>query len=327
MNAVLRLLTTIVAYGDVVPTNDPKFKFVDWKRDVPAARVISPKAEGYVVPPNSSLSIFDGTRTLTVDGTTTMSVALVSGTPDHYRFTVTGGTAAGFRTDRALNLNGGTVAVAVNANGSATFTITAGAVNFNAVQVGDVFYVPPATEIGTQPFNPANTGLWTVLARTASVLTVTRIDTDFEAANETGIVVSNQNQAQAFSSTGVQVGDTLQVVAGFVSSTQRTFQVVGVTPTYLEVLSSQAVADESGILPGSSGIVVYTNAKTFLHIEADQECVVRVNGDTGDFQRVSPLQAGDMRSAGAYERNGATWQLVLVNKSPKPLNAVVIGAE
>ena len=327
MNAILRLLTTIVAYGDVNPNSNPKFKFVDWSRDIASVRVSSPKAEGYVIAPGASQLIFDGTRALTIDNTTAMKVSLVPGTTDHYRFAVTSGTPAGFRADRLLNLVGGTVSVAVNANGSATFTITAGAVNFNNVQVGDVFYVPPASEITTQPFNPANTGFWTVLARTSSVLTVTRPGSDFEAANETGISVSATNQTQAFSSSGVQVGDQLQVVSAFVPSTQRTYPVVGVTPSYLEVTSSQALAAETGIVPTATGLVVYTSAKRFLHIECDQECVVRANGDTGDFQRVSPFTAGDMRSAGSYERTGPTWSLTLVNKGPLPMNAVVIGAE
>jgi hypothetical protein len=326
MNAILRLLTTIVAYGDTMVNNNPKLKFVDWNRDNVDLRVKSPQSVSYVVPANTTKLVFDGTRTLTVDGTTALSVSLVTGTADRYRFRHTAGTAPGFRTARALDLTGNTYSVVVNANGTATFTRTAGTASLAAIQVGDIVWIPEAAEAPSQPFDAANQGFWIAMAVTATTLTLTR-DGDFEAANETSVAVSTALQVQAFAAAGVQVGDKLEVVSGFVTSTQRTFTIEEVTPAYLEVSASQAIAAESGIFPGASGFLVYTSAKRLVHVEADQEAGVRINGDVGNFCRLSPFTAGDLKQAASFQIIGPVWSLNVVNRSSKPMNVIVISAE
>jgi hypothetical protein len=326
MNAFMRIRTTLAAWSDSSANNNPSLRHIDWTRDMPDLQVKNPQAVSHVVAPGVELTVFDGTRALTIDGTTTFSVALVTSTADRYRFRHTAGASPGFRTDRALNLSGSTYSVTVNANGTAVITRTAGAATFTGVVVGDTVWIPDATEAAGQPFQAANQGFWVVLAVTSTTLTLTRSG-DFEAAGESGIVITAAAQLQAFSSAGVQVGDKLRVSAGFVSSTRRTFLIEAVTPAFIEVSSSLAVAGETGVIPGATGMTVYTAGKSVVYVEADQESVIKVNGNTDELNILSPWIAGDPKRAAAYRRDGPTWSLKVLNKSSVALNLLVISAE
>jgi hypothetical protein len=213
--------------------------------------------------------------------------------------------------------------VVVDANGTATFSLDVG--SFAAVQAGDVLWVPDTDEISSQVLHVGNRGFWTVLSASALQIVATR-EGDFVADNETTLLTAN-DQLQAFSSDGVQVGDTLEVLLGFVASTRRSFPVVAVTNLYVEVETTTPIAGEDSILPTAAGLAVYTAGKRFLFLEVDQEAAIRVNLDTSNVQRVSPWVAGDKKGTGFFGRTGMTWKLVVVNLSAKPLNLAVLAAE
>lgn len=325
MTAFLRIIKQLVAFGDATSTSNPRLRYVDWSRDLSDLRVSRPRSEQHTLAPSEEKTLFDGGRSLLLDGTTAFQVKLLSGTSDTYQVRWTGGTNPGFRTDRALNLSGATVVVTVFSNSTATMAVTSG--SFASVQVGDTLWVPGTEEGVTSPFNAANQGFWKVLAASATTLVLTReADVDFEAYGES-VSVTSAGQMVAFSATGVQAGDKLDVSAGFAASTQRTFPIVRVTPKYLEVTSTAIVPEETGITPGAAGFLVYTAAKAFVYVEADQDCVIRVNGDTSSIQRVSPWIAGDSSKVGSYERTGPTWSMKVLNRSSVPLNVTVISSE
>jgi len=68
LQAKLNVVTQIVAFGDEQISNNPRLKYVDWLRTINTIGVSDPKSEGHQVPAYSSLLIFDGTRSTTIDG-------------------------------------------------------------------------------------------------------------------------------------------------------------------------------------------------------------------------------------------------------------------
>ena len=110
-------------------------------------------------------------------------------------------------------------------------------------------------------------------------------------------------------------------------SNQQTFSVVDVTSKYIQFESSMALAEEDNVAPGIGGLLVFTNAKRYIALEADQECIVRVNGDTSSLHRVTPWVANDCSKPGQYVRTGPTWVLQVINSSSKSMNLIVISAE
>jgi hypothetical protein len=80
-------------------------------------------------------------------------------------------------------------------------------------------------------------------------------------------------------------------------------------------------------VPTATGLIFYYAAKKFIKAEADQECVLRQNGDTSDICRLSPWVAGDSSQVAEYVKAGPTWSLTVVNKSSVPLNFLLISVE
>jgi hypothetical protein len=81
------------------------------------------------------------------------------------------------------------------------------------------------------------------------------------------------------------------------------------------------------VVPGASGIAIYTAAKRFVLIETDQEIVARFNADTSNNNTIEPLLAGDDGIPGSQHKFGTVWKLVLVNRSSVRASVVVSSAE
>lgn len=323
----LRIVKQFFGFSDVPAAySTPQQRNVDWRRDIHDVPVRATKTETLTLAPGQEKTLFDGARALLLDGTTEFSVSLVPGESTLYRFRWTGGTNPAFRTDRNLTLNGASLTMTLNANSTATLAVSAG--TFSGVVPGDVLWIPDAQEGVTSPFHVANQGFWSVLAASNSQLVLTRgANEDFEGLSELSVAVTANDQVQAFSSDGVQPGDSIDVSAVFSPASRRVYNVVDVTSKYLEVFSGAIVPEETDVVPGTSGFLVYTQAKTFVYIESDQDCVVRVNGDSGNTQRVAPWVAGDPSLIGSYERTGPTWSLKVLNRSTRTANVSVISAE
>jgi hypothetical protein len=150
--------------------------------------------------------------------------------------------------------------------------------------------------------------------------------TDFEGLSEAVVSTSN-SQVRAFSSAGVQVEDAVDISAGFATATQKTFEVVSVTDLFFEVISTSPIPAQTAITPGAAGMIFYTETKEFLYIESSQEIAVRLNGDTGNTQRVTPVDSSDPNKPGVYMKRGPVWQLTLVNRSTSLAQVTVIHAE
>lgn len=327
--STLKLDDSLVIFDDGTPTNNPYLRIPDWTKHL-TLDVSNPLAAKYVIAPSASLTVFSGTDTTSIDNTTQFNVTLSPLSSSIYRLTWNGtGTAPALRTDRALNLSGYTITIAVNNNATATFTCSAGVQNFGSVQVGDTLFVPGASTGDTaNVFNVNNEGAWQVIAATTTVLTVTRLAGQaFSGVSETATLTSSP-QLLAFSASGVQVGDKVEISAGFSPVTWGTYVVSQVTAKWFEFVSSNSLPLESNILPTSTGLAFYNKAKKFVYLETDQDAAIRLNGDTGNNVRLSPVVAADPNNTALFKKLGPTWSLVVVNRSPVyPLNLVVISAE
>lgn len=322
--SALTLTIQALGYDDDRATSNPLDAPILWRRSMANVPVENPETRQYAVDPLGSVTVIDGSRSLSVDGTTEFSLALKAAT--RYRMTWTDGTAPGFRTDR--NLDASSVELTLTLNSNLSVTVTGSGSVFAAVQVGDVVFVPGlSTGDSASPFSPLNEGLWTVLSNGADSITIARAQGEtFQGASEV-VTPSSASQFQAFSATGVQVGDTIEISGGFSAATQRSYDLVAVNPKWIEFQSTFPLGPETGVLPTAAGIAIYTTAKRFVAIQSDQELVVRFNGDTGSTNRVTPIIPGDKNFPGVEVKLGLVWKLVVVNRSSARATVKVSSAE
>lgn len=326
MNATLNVATKVLAFLDSQVSSNPRLRAVDWTRDLSGIAVEDPRSQALRLDAGTSQTIFDGTRTLTVDNTTAFSLTLSTlDAATRYRLARTAGTAPGFRTDRSLTPAGMTFTLVATAN--ATLTVASSAPVFGAVVSGDQVFIPGLTTgDAAGPFNVQNAGFWTVLSAPDSQhLTLVRpAGTDFEGVSEVVTVVANTD-FQACTAAGVQVGDVLDLLSGF--SVATSFNIVAVTAGWVEFSSSVPLANETGVIPTASGIAIYSDLRNFLYLESSQEIAVRLNGDTGSTQRVQPLDASDPTRPGVFMKWGPAFKLVVVNRSASAADILVIHAK
>jgi len=326
--AKLSIYSKALAFADSSSNNNPQRRFFDWTRTLSALVVENPESDNGALQVAESVTVFDGVRATTVDGTTSLTSTLSTlDSGSRYRFTWVGGTNPTLRTDRGLTLVGQAVTFAINANQTANISL--GGSTFGSVVAGDIIFIPHTTTGDTANVLAAdNAGYWQVL----SVISTTNIQVgrlsgeSFVGTGETQTLAAS-TQLQAYSSAGVQVGDSVTISAGFAVASQKTFTVDEVTSTWFEVLSTSSLPSEAAKLPGAAGIIFYTNVKSFLRVETDQDILVQMNGDTGSSVKISPFQAGDIELPGYMEKVGPVYKLVLVNKSATTCNYSVFSAE
>ncbi len=334
---VMNIYKNVLIHGDgEIATAEPERRFVDWKLKVEGVLVTKPDSRQYYVDPGASMTVFSGSRVLTADSSSAYDLTLNTTQQSTYRMTSTAGTAPGFRTARAVALNGEAVSLAVNNNTTVDVTLDSlSSPTFASVQVGDTVFIPDvSTGDAATVFSPLNVGTWVVLAKGAvssvpnKKLTLSRpTGTAFEGVTESAVVTAD-SQFLVFSAAGVQVEDSLEISAGFSSVSQKTFVISRVTSDWIEFVSTENLPLEAGIIPDVSGLSVYTNAKRFVHVETDQEALVRLNGDTGSFNRMSPRIVGDIDQMAHFEMWGSCWRLDVVNRSTStPMVVNVISCE
>lgn len=327
--ATINVTTKILAFSDLGEvTSNPRLKHVDWLRDMTGMPANDPQSLVYTLAPGTSKEVYNGTVASTVDGTTAFDLSLSTLGASRYRLTHSSGTNPGFRVGRNLLLNGVTLTFTVNSNGTVSLSIPAGP-DFASVVVGDSVFIPHTTTgDASSPVSVLNAGYWEVLGKlsSTSIVLVRPASQDFEGTSQV-VALTNSNQIRAYSAAGLQSGDSVDISAGFSVPARKTFSIDTVTDSFIEFISTSPLAAQSGIIPGAAGIGFFSSNKSFVYVEANQECVVRVNGDTGNFQRLSPPDASNASWPAQYMRRGPTWSLTLVNLSSKTLTATVIHSE
>ncbi len=326
--ATLNIILQVVAFDDPnTGSNNPARRAADWTRRIVGAQVLRPQTESFTLDPQEEVTVFSGTRTLATASNTELELSLSPLASTRYRLAwVATGTAPAFRTARTVVVTAGTMTLVANANLTMTVTSSLGS-PFGAVVVGDTVLIPgTSTGDSASPFDPLNEGEWTVLAATSATLTLSRpTGVSFSGAGETATISSN-SEFQVFSAAGVQVGDTLDISAGFAVTARHAYEIVAVTASHVEFTSTAPLAEETAV-PTATGIKVYSASKTFVYLESDQEIAVKLNADTSENTRVEPVVAGDPSMVGIFAKQGLAYSVVLKNRSTAPANITFISAE
>lgn len=322
--SILNIASQIVSFDASGPYQTPLRTYLDWGTQLRVEDVSNPRMETLSLAPAATVDVFDGTRSLTVDNTTEFSLSLLSGSTSSYRFIWTDGTDPGFRTSRSVSPSGSNITVTVNSNATAVFTSNNS--DFSAAQVGDILWIPGTKDGVTSPFSILNQGFWTILAVSATALAVRRSNT-FSGYAESAIAVTSETQMEVYSTAGVQIGDKVQISAGFSTAARKTYKIVQVTPLYLEVVSSLPMAAETAILPGSAGMTIFTSLKRWVRIESDQEISVSINGDSSGTQILTPWVVADSKFVAEYVRTGPTYSVQVTSRSTTPARVTVLSVE
>jgi len=148
---------------------------------------------------------------------------------------------------------------------------------------------------------------------------------DFSGTTET-VTVTDNSQIQAYSAAGVQVGDKVQISAGFAAPVLGTYQVTAVTASRFDFVSVAALPTGITAQPGT-GLSFYSASKRYIRVEADQLLTLALNGDTSGALVLNPWSPGDEDNTGFFELCGNIWSCVLTNNNSVSVDVLVITAE
>lgn len=325
--AYLNLTSRALAYEDDSATNNPQLRPFDWTRQLLGVPVENPGSYPHSIQPLTTSVIFNGTRTLTYDGTTQFALTAVSNQVGRYRLAYTGtGTAPGFRTARTVASTGGTITVTPQVTSSAVFTSSLGAI-FGNIVAGDMVYIPGISTGDSSVFNPMNEGYWSVLYATSTSVTAVRMPGAVFSVQSQTVSITNNSQFQAFSSSGVQVDDVIMLNSTFPVSVINSYEIVSVTAGNVEFLSGQILPSIATIVPGLGSVVIYSDAKNYICIESNQNIGLFINGSVTQIP-ILPLLPGDSDKIGKYEQLGTTiYSLSVINNSTQLATVRIASAE
>lgn len=311
----LSMLIHLIAYSDSRASNAPDFNNFRWTRNIDSIDAKNPLSEGFTLAPGETKTLFDGTRTLASNSSTSWDLTLKPLSTNTYVLKAVGAPLPNFRTPRVIGSDA-TTAVSVTVNGPlAIFTSTAGTpFDFSTVIVGDYIRVGNL-------FSQANQGERKVLAKTATSVTV-----ELEGANvESGIVLGAgfADQFQVYSALGVQKGDTLVISGGFSVISQRSYKITDVAANYLEFYLTDVLPQESGVI--NAAIAVYSAAKQFIYMETDQKVLASVNG--AQNVNVEPFVINDSKQPGVFMLKATAFSLEVTNQSTDPATLYLASVE
>jgi hypothetical protein len=329
--ATLSITNRFLSYEDSISSNNPQQRPFDWSRQLQGIPCDNASAEPFRIQPLAQVTVFDGTRTLGYGALTQYDLAPVNIAANRYRLKWNGvGDAPTFRTDRAVDFlsgpNPATITVTPQLNQCVAVTSNAGAV-FGSVVPGDVVYIPGlSTGDLASIFDPLNEGYWSVLNATASTLALVRMSGQVYTALAQTVTITDNTSFQVFSSDIVQLDDTLSLVTGFSPVLFQNYEIVAVTADSLDFISGTILPPLVDYAPGINSIVVFSNAKSWIALETDQNLDVSINGSSTSFT-VEPLLAGDPAKVGVFQLMGTVYSLAVTNKSTVPASIRILSAE
>lgn len=329
MKSILNVINSILAYDEPNGhTDNPSKRNVDWSRRFLGVSVENPKSQTYTIPAGQTLSIFDGTRINPLDVTSILDVTNIVPSESKYRLKVTAGTS-GFKTARAIS-GVDEVIVTTNNNTVATFQFIGATIS--SVQSGDIMRINSLELSETAPylFNSLNGGLWVVIGISGDTVTVMReTGCDFVGIAETiAAGAGAASDVQFYAQDGVMVGDTVDISGTLSTASQKSYKVIDVTPTQIDFISTTPIPEETNLTYVLSSIVFYTDAKSLIYIESDQEGNILLNGDTTGFNKIKPLGLpGDPNTVGYFHMYGTVFKCEIQNKSLTNLNLFIITGE
>jgi len=311
----LSALIYLSSYSDATSSNNPSLSNFKWAREFTGIPASNPVSAAHSLAPGESKVLFNGTRTLSSDNTTAFDIALKPLSTQNYRISWASGTKPDFRTPRALDIDATSQITAVVNGPIVTFTGTGGTLlDSTALVVGD--YV----RLGTV-FNILNQGEYKVLAKGTNSFTVE----NQTAVNEGPITLGSQfaDQLQAYSAVGVQVGDTLVLSSGFSAVSLGSYKVTDVAAEWVEFYTAEVLPVESGIT--NPGLAIYSAAKQFIYLEADQKLAITVNGSL--VANLEPFIILDNKQPGVFMLKSTVYSLAIQNSSTDTCSAFVATIE
>lgn len=320
----LNLQINAIAFADNQASNNPLLRHFDLTMKLMGINAKNPDQRPYTIPAQSSQVIYDGTRSNAIDGTTEFNVTKPYLDKDVYRFAHNGnGTAPAFRTDRSVGITTSTQ-FQITVNGPvATLTAVAGPFVTTNIQVGDIINL-----FSGAGCSAANQGRFVIIAKTSSSVSIQNIN----AAGET-FTVADVTKILIYSSGGssnqAQIGDKVIISSGFSIATHGTYDITEITPEWFEIAVGAAagIPLETAIIPTSSGLIFYKEAKRFLLVAAQQTVSVRLNSDTSNNNLVEPIEPGLAEKSGVLVKNGSFHKLVIVNNGLVDANIIVATVE
>lgn len=275
----LNLLVFLNSYEDHHASNDPSRSNFKWDRNINGLCVNNPLSNEFELPPGTTQVLFNGSRTLTQDGTTEYSTTQVPLSTQTYQLNWVGGTNPTFRTARTTGADA-TTQVTVTQNGPLlTFSApaVAGVAAFFTGQIAGMTTNVTITAntsgtIGNSVILTADgtSSIATLIAtwntdNPSNQITLTSGDgTQIPTSGGLIQLAGGVNSATAFNliSGGVVVGDNVLIGNAFNPLNQGTYTVIAVTATSFTVASQTGVA-EGPILLGSgfaSQVQIYSAA-------------------------------------------------------------------
>lgn len=318
--AKLNVLVHLNAYSDSKDTNNPSMNNVRWSRDLESIPVDEPASKSLQVQPGQSMSLFSGTVSTSADSTTTWDIALKSGSSNTYKISHNGGTAPAFRTARSSGADA-TTEITVTKNAKLLKFESTGGTNLDlvsgGVQIGD------EVRLGSG-FSEQNQGKYKIISFNT---------TSFTVENETGVAegpvtlgADYEEDIDIFSADGVQVGDKVDLVAGFSSVSFGTYEITDVSHDFIEIFSNESLPSETAVSNNPEAFLIYTSAKSFLYLESDQDLSIKLNGSTVT-NKIEPIFVGSQKKPGLFMSSSSIKSAEIENTSQSTANVFYVTAE
>jgi len=316
----MNLMIHVNAYQDLVSTNSPSMNNVKWQRDMQGIDIAEPESKSINLPAGQSMTLFSGTINTSEDATTTFDLGLKAGSSNTYKISYNSGTTPDFRLAKISGADT-TTEVTITKNAKLlTFTSTGGTLFdliSNGVIVGDEIRIDGN-------FNGVNKGKFKILSVTATSFVV-----ENEIGQAEGPIVLGAEFASSiniYSTDGVQVGDKVDIIAGFSSVSFGTYDITDVSHDYIEFFSNSSLPSESNISNSNPVMDIYRDAKQFLYIESNKKIDISINGSTTPNE-IQPFQVGTSKKPGVFMTKASLKSCIIENKSQETANIFFISAE
>jgi len=319
-NSKLNLLVHLNAYEDSNDTNNPSLNNYRWHRDIQAITISESASTSLKLPAGQSLSLFSGTVTTSDDVTTTWDIALKSGSSTSYLISHASGTAPLFKTPRNEGADA-TTEVTVTKNAKLLKFVSTGGTLFSLLAGGAI--IGDEVRIGSQ-FNSNNQGKFKILALDATSFTV---ENELGAAEGPVVLgASFAEQVNIYSASGVQIGDKVDLKAGFSSVSFGTYEITDVSHDFIQINSAESLPSELGVSNNPSAFLIYRDAKQFLYIESDKKLSITLNGSATPNE-LEPFKVGTARKPGIFMSSASIKSASIENKSQETATIFYATAE
>lgn len=320
MSNKMNVIVNINAYNDEKNSMVPSMNNVKWNREILGADIYEPESKSIRLAAGQSLNLFSGSVATSDDATTTFDIALKEGCSNVYKIAHNSGTAPLFRQPRVSGADA-TTEVTVTKNASlATYTSTGGTLfNLvtNSVQIGDIVRVEG-------DFNDSNAGTFVIVAFDATSFTVENESGQAEGPIVLGVdFLKNIN---IYSTDGVQVGDKLEIVAGFSSVSYGTYDIVEVSHDFVTIYSNKALPEELNVSNATNIFSIYRDAKQFIYIESDKKLSIILN-ESLTPNEIIPFQVGSTQKPGIFMTQSSIRSCTIENKTTVVASVFFISAE